>query len=151
MKLPRPARYAMMASVGVRMMLHDKAKLIGTVLGVIFAVVLGVQQLSILFGLLDKNTMFIENAGADLWIVPPGTEQVQASTLMGEGVLARARTTEGVAIAEPLLFTGAAMKKKGGGNEAVTLVGTPVLCSSADAVRAAVLRSLAPWWPPLRP
>ncbi len=124
MKLPRPARYAMMASVGVRMMLHDKAKLIGTVLGVIFAVVLGVQQLSILFGLLDKNTMFIENAGADLWIVPPGTEQVQASTLMGEGVLARARTTEGVAIAEPLLFTGAAMKKKGGGNEAVTLVGT---------------------------
>lgn len=34
---------------------------------------------------------------------------------------------------------------------AVTLVGTPVVCGSADAVRAAVLRSLAPWWPPLRP
>lgn len=122
--ISRVGRYRVMAEVGMRMMLHDKAKLIGTIAGVIFAVVLGVQQLSILFGLLDKNTMFIDNSGADLWILPPGTEKLQPSSLMSDGVLARARTTEGVALAEPLVFSGATLKKPAGGAEAVTLVGT---------------------------
>ena len=43
-------------SLALRMMFHDKAKLIGTTLGVVFAVVLSAQQLGILFGLLQKNT-----------------------------------------------------------------------------------------------
>lgn len=122
--LPRFGRLSVMVSVGLRMMFHDKAKLIGTIAGVIFAVVLGVQQLSILFGLLDKNIMFIERSGADIWIVPPATEQLQAGPLMSDSVLARARTTPGVAIAEPLLFAGASLKKPSGGAEGVTLVGT---------------------------
>lgn len=112
-----------MADVGLRMMVHDKAKLVGTVLGVVFAVVLGVQQLSILFGLLDKNTMFIDHSAADIWIVPPSTTNLQAGGLMSNGVLFRARTTQGVALAEPLLFQGAVLKKRGGGVEPVTLVG----------------------------
>lgn len=116
--------YRVMASVGFRMMFYDKAKLVGTILGVIFAVVLGVQQLSILLGLLSKNTMFIDNSGADLWIVPPGTSQLQSGSLMSDSVLARARTTDGVAIAEPLLYRSATLKKPSGGVEPVTLVGT---------------------------
>ena len=44
-------------SLALRMMLYDKPKLIGTTLGVVFAVVLSAQQLGILFGLLQKNTM----------------------------------------------------------------------------------------------
>jgi putative ABC transport system permease protein len=116
--------YGVMASVGVGMMLHDKAKLTGTILGVVFAVVLGVQQLSILLGLLSKNTMFIDNAGAELWIVPPGTTQLQPGALMSDSVLSRARTAPGVALAEPLLYGGATLKKPEGGSEPVTLIGT---------------------------
>ncbi|MBK6517953.1 MAG: FtsX-like permease family protein [Polyangiaceae bacterium] len=122
--LPRLARWRVLAELGLRMMLHDKAKLVGTLMGVIFAVVLGVQQLSILFGLLQKNTMFIDNSAADLWIVPPGTTTLQTGGLMSDGVLARARSTEGVALAEPLLFQTATLKKPSGGTEPVTLVGT---------------------------
>lgn len=113
-----------MLSVGLHMMFHDKAKLVGTVVGVVFAVVLAVQQLSILFGLLDKNVMFIDNAGADIWIVPPGTDKLQPGSPMGNGVLDRARATEGVEIAEPLVFGGASLKKPSGGVEGVTLIGT---------------------------
>lgn len=117
-------RLRTMARMGLSMMLHDKAKLAGTLLGVVFAVVLGVQQLSILLGLLDKNTMFVEHSGADVWVIPPGTELLQPGPLMDESVLSRARTTEGVAMAEPLVYTGASLKKPGGGTEPVTIVGT---------------------------
>ncbi len=117
------ARMRTMAKVGFRMMFHDKAKLVGTIVGVVFAVVLAVQQLSILFGLLDKNVMFIDNAGAEIWVVPPGTDKLQPGPLMDDGVLAAARSTEGVALASPLVMTGAGLKKPSGGTEGVTLIG----------------------------
>lgn len=113
-----------MAAVGVRMMFHDRLKLLGTLAGVIFAVVLAVQQLSILFGLLEKNRMFVDRSKADLWLVPPNTTLLQPGEPMSASILARARTTPGVAIAEPLVFSSASLKKTDGGSEPVTLVGT---------------------------
>ena len=80
-------RVRAMANLGIAMMLYDKPKLAGTLVGVMFAVVLSLQQLSILFGLLDKNTMLVDHAGADIWIthLKPGEielimEEVEAST-----------------------------------------------------------------------
>lgn len=109
--------------VALRMMMHDKAKLIGTTLGVVFAVVLAAQQLGVLFGLLQKNTMFVDNAGADLWIVPPGTTQTAPGQRMSTALLDQARATPGVAVAAPLLMIGTSVTKPGGGSEATTLVG----------------------------
>jgi putative ABC transport system permease protein len=123
------ARLRVITLVGMRMMFHDRAKFVGTLLGVVFAVVLGVQQLSILLGLLDKNTTFVDHSGADVWIVPPGTTLLQPGPLLDESVLARARTTKGVALAEPLVFGGATIKKPNGGTEPVTLVGTALPAS----------------------
>lgn len=113
-----------MARVGVRMMFHDKLKLAGTVAGVVFAVVLAVQQLSILFGLLSKNTMLVDQSGADIWITPPGTTLLQPGQLISDTVVTRAATTDGVAYAEPLLYSGGTLRKPGGGSEPLTLVGT---------------------------
>lgn len=113
-----------MASLGVEMMLYDKPKLAGTLVGVVFAVVLSLQQLSILFGLLDKNTMFVDHAQADIWIAPAGTELLQPGAPLSDAVLMRARTTDGVAVAEPLVFAGATIKTPVGASEPVTLVGT---------------------------
>ncbi|MBK9030574.1 MAG: FtsX-like permease family protein [Myxococcales bacterium] len=109
--------------VALRMMLHDKAKLIGTTLGVVFAVVLAAQQLGVLFGLLQKNTMFVDNAGADLWIVPPNTTQAAPGQRLSTALLDQARATPGVAIAAPLVMVGTSITKPGGGSEATTLVG----------------------------
>jgi putative ABC transport system permease protein len=121
---PRPRnRVRAMMRVGVRMMFHDRLKLLGTLFGVVFAVLLAVQQLSILFGLLEKNTMFVSRSKADIWLAPPNTQQLQTGEMMGPSVLARARTTAGVAQAEPLLFVPASLDKPDGGTEPVTLVG----------------------------
>jgi len=124
---PRPPllfRLRAMGQLGFAMMFYDKPKLAGTLVGVVFAIVLSLQQLSILFGLLDKNTMLVDHAGADIWIAPPGTELLQAGPNVSDSVLMRARTTDGVALAEPLVFGTASLKTPAGGSEAVSLVGT---------------------------
>jgi putative ABC transport system permease protein len=112
-----------MAGVGLRMMFHDRFKFAGTLFGVVFSVVLSVQQIGVLLGLLAKNTMFVDNAGADVWVVPPGTELLQPGQPMSDAVLMQARATEGVARAEPLVFAAAGVLKPAGGTEGVTLVG----------------------------
>jgi putative ABC transport system permease protein len=117
------ARRGAMVMVGLRMMLHDRLKMAGTVFGVVFAVVLSVQQLGILFGLLAKNTMVVENAGAEVWIVPPGTEFFQSGQLIPEWALSEARVTPGVRDAVPLIVTTASVLKPEGGTEPVTLIG----------------------------
>ena len=103
------------------------------------------QQLGVFLGLLSKNTMFIDNAGANLWIVPESTQTLQAGKPVAMSVLYEARTTPGVAWAEPLLFGGATVSLPKGGSEPITLVGTKAPCcrggpwnmvaGSADALR----------------
>jgi putative ABC transport system permease protein len=113
-----------MASLAVRMMFHDKLKMAGTLVGVVFAVVLSNQQAGTFLGLMKKNTMFIDNAGADLWIVPASTPALQPGKPIGEDALHSALVTPGVAWAEPMLYGGATVSLPGGGSEQVTLVGT---------------------------
>jgi putative ABC transport system permease protein len=117
-------RMRTMLALGWAMMLFDKAKLIGTVLGVVFAVVLTNQQLGIGLGLVDRNVMFVEHAKADLWLVPPSTETLQGGRTVPISALFTARTTPGVRWAEPLLFGGGVVKTPTGGTEAITLIGT---------------------------
>lgn len=118
------ARWRTMGSIGIRMMFHDRLKLAGTLFGVVFAVVLGNFQVGTFLALLFKNRMFVENAQVDVWIAPPGTRQFQAGTPLTDEHLNRARATEGVAWAEPLLLQAAALKLPNGGSEPVSLVGT---------------------------
>lgn len=116
-------RWRAMARVGIKMMLHDKLKMLGTLVGVIFAVLLANQQLATFMGLLSKNVLFLRNSGADVWIAPPGTNQFQAGKQLGDFALMRARVTDGVEWAEPLLLGGATVATPVGGAEPVTLIG----------------------------
>lgn len=120
----RSSRWGPMARLGVSMMFHDRAKLAGTLLGVVFATVLMVQQLATFLGLLYKNTQFVDATEADLWIAPPAVQAATPGSSISMSALVSARTTEGVAWAEPLLLGGAVMRRPDGGIEAVSLVGT---------------------------
>ncbi len=123
MTAPSRVRWSAMARVGLHMMFHDRLKMLATLAGVVFAVVLANQGAGTFLGLLQKNTMFVDNAGADLWIVPPLTQQLQAGKTLPDGVLMTARTTPGVAGADPILFGNATVSLPGGGSESVTVVG----------------------------
>jgi putative ABC transport system permease protein len=121
---PSGIRWRTMITIAWRMMFHNKLKMAGTLIGVVFAVVLSNQQAGTFLGLIKKNTMFVDYSGADLWIVPPSTLTLQASKPMGIAALYTARATPGVAWAEPLIYGGAAIQLPAGGSEPVQFVGT---------------------------
>ena len=123
-RAPFHQRVRTMTRLGLSMMFFDKAKLIGTVLGVVFAVVLVNQQLGIFLGLLDRNEMFVQHSSADVWILPPSTKNLAPGRTVPISALYTAKTTPGVAWAEPLLYGGASIKTPKGGSEQVTLIGT---------------------------
>ncbi len=116
-------RWQTLGAIGVRMMFFDRLKLAGTLFGVVFAVVLGNFQVGTFLALLFKNRMFVENAQAQVWITAPGTRQFQGGTLLSDAQLNRARSTPGVAWAEPLVVQTAQLKLPNGGSEPVSLVG----------------------------
>lgn len=122
-RAPLLVRWRAMATAAVQMMFHGKLKMIGTLFGVVFAVILSNQQAGTFLGLLKKNTMLVDNVGADLWILPPNAAQIQAGPTLPDAVLMQARTTPGVAWAEPLLFGGGTLQRGDGGTEAVQIVG----------------------------
>ncbi len=117
-------RIRTMAKVGVAMMFHDKLKLMGTLLGVVFAVVLSNQQIGTFMGLIEKNVMLVKNAGADIWIAPPNTMALEFGKTINMAALTQAQTTPGVEWAEPLIFSAGTVRVPGGGTGQVTLLGT---------------------------
>ncbi len=119
----RPTRWLATIRLGLRMALHARAKFVGTLLGVVFAALLANFQLGTMFGLLAKNTIFVDNAGADIWIVPPGTTFAQPGQRMSIALVDQARVTPGVGRAAPLVMVGTSITKPGGGSEGITLVG----------------------------
>ncbi len=123
-RAPFFTRVRTMAKVGVAMMFHDKLKLLGTLLGVVFAVVLSNQQIGTFIGLIEKNTMLVNNAGADIWIAPPNTLALEFGKTINMAAVMQARTTPGVAWAEPYLFSAGTVRIPGGGTGQVTLLGT---------------------------
>ena len=118
---PRPA---MMLRVGIQMLIGNKLKTLGTIFGVIFATILANQQLGIFLGLVNKNVMFVEEAGADLWITPPSTSIFQPGPQLPSDIVYRAKSLDGIVWAEPLVLGAAALSRPEGGSEGVSLVGT---------------------------
>jgi putative ABC transport system permease protein len=108
------------------MTLFDRMKLAGALAGVIFATFLGAQQLGIFMGLVRKNTMLPDGVVADVWVAPRNTQQATAAVSLPARALHVARTTPGVAWADPLLLTAGSVVTDGGTTEAVQLVGYEV-------------------------
>jgi len=91
--------------------------------------------------------MFVENAGADIWIAPPGTRLFQPGQSLPESTVQLARGTPGVSQAEPLLIVGGQLRKPAGGAEPITIVGVRlparlggpwnVIAGSSDSIAAA--------------
>ncbi|MEQ1501120.1 MAG: hypothetical protein ABMB14_02770, partial [Myxococcota bacterium] len=116
-------RIAVLLDVAVRLRLHDRMKLLGALLGVVFATFLGTQQLGIFLGLVQKNSLLADGIVADVWIAPHDTQQGDATTTIPERTLYEARGTPDVAWASPLLFATAALVTEGGEAKAVRIVG----------------------------
>ena len=108
--------------IAMKMLVGDRAKFLGIVLGLTFAAALIVQQGSIFCGLMLRTCAQISDiTGADLWVMDPSVRFVDDIKPMLESNLQRVRGVSGVKWAVPLYkgnarakltFTPADLKEK---------------------------------------
>jgi len=92
-----------MVSLARKNLFHDRLRFVITVAGVAFAVTLVLVQVGLFMGLLDKSTVTIQHANADLWITSHNTPNVDFARTFPETVVLRARSVPGVARADNLI------------------------------------------------
>lgn len=93
-----------MVSLARKNLFHDRLRFMITVAGVAFAVTLVLVQVGLFMGLLDKATVTIEHANAEVWITSHNTPNVDFAHTFPETAVLRARGVPGVARAENLLI-----------------------------------------------
>src|SRR5260370_37766042 len=84
-RVPLNLRWRAMARVALRMCFHDRTRALGTTFGVVFALVLTIQNLATLAFLIRRNTMYIDHSGAQLWVVPAVDQPPQRGALLPTG------------------------------------------------------------------
>jgi len=92
-----------MLRVALQMLLGDRAKFIGILIGLTFVSLLITQQAAIFDGLIARSHGAIDDAGiADLWIMDPKVLQIDDYKPMIDTTLIRIRSVPGVAWAAPM-------------------------------------------------
>src|SRR5712691_5849180 len=93
-----------MVSLARRNLLHDRIRFAITVAGVAFAVTLVLVQVGLFMGLLDKATVTIQHATADIWVTSKETPNVDFAHTFPETTVLRVRGVPGVARADNLII-----------------------------------------------
>ena len=92
--------------LAIKSMLADRGKLITSLLGVTFAVVLVNLQGGLLVGLLKKASLLIDHGGADVWAGHRHMNNVDMGNFIPERWVDRVRAVDGVERADPYLIAG---------------------------------------------
>jgi putative ABC transport system permease protein len=121
-------------TLALRNLVHDRLRLIATVIGIVFSIVLVTVQMGLFLGFSRMVTTMIDNASADLWIMPRGTKCFEDPSLLDLAGRERALATEGVADVT-VVVTGFADWQMPSGTR------TPVFIVSTDLERPGV----RPW------
>ena len=107
-----------------RNLFHDRLRLIATVIGIVFSIVLVTVQMGLYVSFERMVTVMIDHADADLWIVPRGTKCFEDPSLLDERERFRALSVHGVASAAPLVIGFAQWRTPSGGNTPIFMIGS---------------------------
>jgi putative ABC transport system permease protein len=106
-----------------RNLVQDKIRFLATLVGVVFSIVLIALQIGLLPGFMDTSTGLIRNGGADIWVMPIGTSNVDQVSDLKKRVLYQVRKLDGVAAASRYLIYYMEWFKPQGGTELVIVTG----------------------------
>jgi len=109
-----------------RNLFHDRVRLVATVVGIVFSIVLVTVQLGVFLSFERMVTTMIDHARADFWIVPAETKSFEGSSLLAGRERLQALSVNGVTAAVPVVVGYASWRKPdGGASTPVFVVGTP--------------------------
>jgi putative ABC transport system permease protein len=123
-----------MLDYALKMLVNDRAKYVGIVMGITFASFIIVQQSSIFVGLMLRTVGFIHDTPQpDIWVMDEKVQYIDDVKPLGDTQLYRVRGVEGVAWAVPL-YKGILKARLSSGNyqncniigvDSATLIGAP--------------------------
>jgi putative ABC transport system permease protein len=112
-----------MPALARRNLLHDRVRLVVTLTGIVFAVVLSAVQLGLFMGFRRATSDVIRHAGADLWVKSAGVTHLENAVAFSERKLYDALATPGVAAAQKHIVQFTQWQKPDGGQEGILLIG----------------------------
>jgi len=132
-----------MSAIALKMLLADRAKYLGLVLGIAFSTMLMANQVSIFCGLMLRTaSQIVDIAEPDIWVMDPRVRYIDEIEPMTDTQLYRVRGVAGVAWAVPLM-KGLALARSGEGRlQQVIVIGVDD-ASLVGAPRKMVLGSVA--------
>jgi putative ABC transport system permease protein len=111
-------------TLAFRNLFHDRLRLVATVIGIVFSIVLVMVQMGLYLGFGRMVTTMIDNASADLWVMPKGTKCFEDPSLMDARQRNRALSVPGVAEAIPVVIGFADWRTPSGSSTPVFVVGS---------------------------
>ena len=109
--------------LALKALLADRGKLLTSLLGVAFSVVLINLQVGLLRGLIQKASLLVDYGQADIWVGHQHMNNVDIGTFIPERWVNRIRGVEGVERAEPYIVMFGQAKMPDGKFENVVVVG----------------------------
>ncbi len=115
----------MILTLAMRNLFHDRIRLIVTLVGILFSIVLVAVQLGLYLGAKRMIVDMIDNAQGELWITTFGAKSFEeGGIILTPKERHAALATPGVKAVVPLVVTFAEWRKPGGGSTNSVLVGT---------------------------
>lgn len=115
---------ALIQKLAFRNLFHDRLRLIATVIGIVFSIVLVTVQMGLYLGFGRMVTTMIDNADADLWIMPKGTKCFEDPALLDERMRFRALAIQGVTRASAVVIGFADWRTPSGTTTPVFVIGS---------------------------
>jgi len=112
-----------MASLALRNLFHDRVRLVVTLIGIVFSVVLTSIQFGLFLGFVRATSDLIERSGADLWILSKGVVNLENGIPFSERKYHQALSVAGVAEARRLTINFSTWKRPNGSDESILLMG----------------------------
>ena len=111
-------------TLAFRNLFHDRLRLVATVIGIVFSIVLVTVQMGLYLGFGQMVTTMIDHASADLWIMPKGTKCFEDPSLLDTRQRSRALAIPGAVEAIPVVIGFADWRAPGGSSTPVFVVGS---------------------------
>ena len=106
-----------------KLLVNDRAKFGGLLIGITFAVFLMIAMTSMFAGVLNRASSTVINIGAPIWVMDPAVNTVANTIGMPNYVLDAVRSIDGVKYAVPLFSGGALLKLSDGTYQSVSVIG----------------------------
>jgi putative ABC transport system permease protein len=124
--IAQPFAMSLAFKLARRNLFHDRLRLVATVIGIVFSIVLVTVQLGLYLGFGRMVTTMIDHASGELWIMPAGTKSFEDPSPLDERKRFAALSISGVTDVTSVVIGFAEWRLPSGGTTPVFVIGSDV-------------------------